>query len=174
MLISLLEILSYEGFQKEISVPFSLNSLQIDSQEYEIIEKSPVQLKLTCTGKREVEITGEFSVTLRIPCDRCTKDISYKMYLAFEKSVSLDDTVKDRLDNLDETDYIEGTNLNLDTLIYDELLVHFPMKVLCKEDCKGICYQCGTDLNQDKCECEPTIDPRMAVIQDLFSNFKEV
>ena len=49
------------------------------------------------------------------------------------------------------------------------------MKVLCSEDCKGICNVCGQNLNEGTCDCEDTgLDPRMSVIRDVFKNFKEV
>ena len=45
----------------------------------------------------------------------------------------------------------------------------------CKEDCKGLCPVCGTNLNEKECGCDRTVaDPRMAAIQDIFKNFKEV
>ena len=68
-----------------------------------------------------------------------------------------------------------GSNLDVDRLIYDEILVNWPMKVLCREDCKGICRKCGTNLNYKPCSCDRTEpDPRMAAIQDVFNQFKEV
>jgi uncharacterized protein len=61
-------------------------------------------------------------------------------------------------------------------LVYDEVLTEWPLKVLCKEDCKGICSQCGANLNHETCSCkhEERLDPRMAAISDIFSKFKEV
>ncbi len=60
-------------------------------------------------------------------------------------------------------------------LLYNEILVGWPMKVLCSEDCKGICSVCGQNLNEGSCDCEDTsLDPRMSVIRDLYKNFKEV
>ena len=56
-----------------------------------------------------------------------------------------------------------------------EILIGWPTKVLCSEDCKGICNVCGQNLNMGTCNCEDTaLDPRMSVVRDLFKNFKEV
>ena len=66
-----------------------------------------------------------------------------------------------------------GTGVN--SLVYEEILLGFPMKVLCQEDCKGICKVCGANLNQGECGCVRTEpDPRMSVIRDIFNNVKEV
>ena len=57
----------------------------------------------------------------------------------------------------------------------DELIVQWPIRVLCKDDCKGICSRCGANLNIQTCDCDTTgLDPRMAAIKDIFSKFKEV
>ena len=65
--------------------------------------------------------------------------------------------------------------LDLDILIFDEVVPKLPSRVLCKEDCKGLCPVCGTNLNEKECGCDRTVaDPRMAAIQDIFKNFKEV
>ena len=63
----------------------------------------------------------------------------------------------------------------MDRLIFNEILVNWPAKVLCKSDCKGICPKCGTNLNLATCDCEQgELDPRMAQFQDVFNKFKEV
>ena len=75
----------------------------------------------------------------------------------------------------EEDDYVDGFDLDVDRLIYGEIMVNWPTKVLCKEDCKGICRKCGVNLNLQTCDCQKTeLDPRMAAIQDIFNKFKEV
>ena len=79
------------------------------------------------------------------------------------------------LKDLDEQSYLTGYNLDADQLVGNELTLNLPMKVLCKEDCKGICNRCGANLNLETCDCDTrSLDPRMAVIQDIFKQFKEV
>ena len=54
-------------------------------------------------------------------------------------------------------------------------LVNMPVKVLCKPGCKGICKQCGHNLNEGECGCDTFVpDPRMAAIKDIFNANKEV
>ena len=78
-------------------------------------------------------------------------------------------------DELDETNYIDGCSLDVEQLVRNELLVGWPTKVLCSDDCKGICSVCGQNLNEGTCDCEDTsLDPRMSAIRDVFKNFKEV
>ena len=82
---------------------------------------------------------------------------------------------EEKLEQLDENNYIAGYQLDVDALIADEMVLQWPLKVLCKEDCKGICTVCGKNLNEQECECDRTVlDPRMAAFLDIFEQFKEV
>jgi uncharacterized protein len=70
---------------------------------------------------------------------------------------------------------MEGFQLDLDALVQNEILVNWPVKILCKEDCKGICPKCGQNLNVGNCGCDTFVpDPRMAVLKDIFESNKEV
>ena len=78
-------------------------------------------------------------------------------------------------ESLDDEPFMKGYNLDVDQLVCNELLLSLPMKVLCREDCKGICNRCGTNLNLRTCTCDTrSLDPRMSVIQEIFNEFKEV
>ena len=112
-------------------------------------------------------------MVLEIPCDRCLEPVQEVIELDFFKNVDL--AADDQEDDLDEKNYIDGYNLDVEKLLYNEILIGWPMKILCSEDCKGICNTCGQNLNLGTCDCEDTsLDPRMSVIRDVFKNFKEV
>ena len=114
-------------------------------------------------------------MVLEIPCDRCLEAVPTEFILEFTKNVDLDESSEEQAMELDEKNYIDGYNLDVDKLLYNEILIGWPMKILCREDCKGICNMCGQNLNKGTCDCEDTsLDPRMSVIRDVFKNFKEV
>ena len=70
---------------------------------------------------------------------------------------------------------IAEKHLDVDQLVHNEILTDWPIQVLCREDCKGICPSCGANRNQTSCGCDTAVpDPRMAAISDIFSKFKEV
>ena len=95
--------------------------------------------------------------------------------LEIERKLDMKLTDEDRVNDLDESSYLTGMDLDVDQLVYLEVLMSWPLKVLCREDCKGICSQCGKNLNDGPCGCvEEPKDPRMAAISDIFSKFKEV
>ena len=114
---------------------------------------------------------------ISIPCDRCLKEVPYEFLIEFEKDMNLNELNQSEAhdETAEEKNYIDGYNLDVDKLLYNEILIGWPMKILCREDCKGICNMCGQNLNKGTCDCEDTsLDPRMSVIRDVFKNFKEV
>jgi uncharacterized protein len=61
----------------------------------------------------------------------------------------------------------DGERVDLEPLFREELVLAVPYAPLCKEDCKGLCSQCGADLNSGACGCRPPIDPRLAALTKL-------
>jgi uncharacterized protein len=175
MLISLSEIMTTKDKVVQIDAPLEMERVDYQGTFYEFAHKEPVNLTITNLGNRTVMIEGSTNISLILFCSRCLKEIIYPMNINIQKEVDFNLSEEDRAESLDETNYIIGYNLDVDTLIYDEILIGFPMKLLCSEDCKGLCKSCGTNLNEKTCDCDNfNYDPRMSVIRDIFNNFKEV
>lgn len=175
MQIHLSDISSSEGKCVQKSVPFEMDSITFQLGTFPVLDREPVELTITNTGKRVLELTGTGRITVGIPCDRCLEQVSVDIPLQFQRKLDLKLTDEERVNDLDESSYLTGMDLEVDQLVCLEVLMSWPLKVLCKEDCKGICSQCGKNLNDGPCGCvdEPK-DPRMAAISDIFSKFKEV
>jgi uncharacterized protein len=102
-------------------------------------------------------------------------DCEYHLSIFRNINVAKNEAYLEDASDADEISYIEDCNLDIDMLVLDELYTILPMNVICKEDCKGICKVCGTNLNESTCDCDQTVpDPRMAVFSDIFNQFKEV
>ncbi len=175
MLIDLNEVLKNDGkvMKSESALGFAVYTSKLG--KFPIVSREPVSLTITNKGERKLLILGSTTVTLKIPCDRCLEDVFVPLALRFEREVDMNQSEDERTAALDEQNYIEGYNLDVDKLVCSEIMVSWPSKVLCKEDCKGICTACGTNLNLRTCDCKPTdLDPRMAKIQEIFNNYKEV
>lgn len=175
MQIHLSDISSSEGKCVQKSVPFEMDTITFQLGTFPILSKEPVELTITNTGNRVLELTGTGRITVGIPCDRCLEEVSVDIPLQFQRKLDLKLTDEERVNDLDESSYLTGMDLDVDRLVCLEVLMSWPLKVLCREDCKGICSQCGKNLNDGPCGCvdEPK-DPRMAAISDIFSKFKEV
>lgn len=175
MIVNLSEIMSVKGNIVKIQAPIELESFCMEGIEYPFADKSDVNLIVTNLGDRKISVEGEAKLSLLIPCNRCLEDVKTWFELKFHKDLDFNQDSEERIKELDETNYVTEYNLDVDLLIYDEILIDFPMKVLCDEDCKGFCKVCGTNLNVNTCDCQNTgSDPRMSIIRDIFNNFKEV
>ena len=175
MLIDLSDVLSEYHKTIEQNVPVEMTAFQMSFGSFPIIKRQDAHIVVKHVKQKELLITGKAKLVLEIPCDRCLEPTQVPFKLNFTKNVDLQDSEDVQADELDEKNYIDGFNLDVDKLLYNEILIGWPMKVLCDEDCKGICNVCGQNLNKGSCDCEDTsLDPRMSVIRDVFKNFKEV
>lgn len=175
MLINLTDVLTSEGKTQEVQVPIEMTSFSNGMTEYKVIEKSPVNFKFSCIERGKAQIYGKAQIVLEMDCDRCLKEVKKKFELDFFREVFAPDETTESTDDNDDQNFMEGYQLNVEDLVYSEILLNLPMKVLCRQDCKGICRQCGKNLNEGECGCDTFIpDPRMAVIKDIFNANKEV
>lgn len=175
MLINLSELFISEGKVKHYTQDMEMTQFQAPDGVYEIVEPKPVVFQVTNIGNRTLVLEGETEFALMIPCGRCLEPVKTQFHLTIQRTLDMNQSEEERAAALDEQPYLSGYNLDVDQLVRDELLLNLPMKVLCDENCKGICNRCGANLNHQICECDRTSpDPRMSVIQDIFKQFKEV
>src|ERR1700690_3190469 len=146
---------------------------------------SPVvsRFDLHKTGN-EIIIDGSLDTEVGMQCSRCLKDLKLRMnipvsvvYHPIEDMSEAGESHprKHALQN-DEMDmgfYREGV-IDLRDLLREQLILNTQMNPLCDGDCKGLCPECGTDLNINSCNCDiKEIDPRLTVLKKLFNDRKE-
>ena len=175
MLISLFELSSVDGKVLQEEVPFESDEISFRLGKFPILKKEPVQLRIENTGDKVLALHCEGQITVSIPCDRCLSEVPTEISFASDGKLDMKLSDEEREEEKNEYTCLTGTDLDVDRLVYLEVLMNWPFKVLCKNDCKGICSRCGKNLNEGPCGCadEPK-DPRMAAISDIFSKFKEV
>ena len=136
----------------------------------------PIQNPVKAEGKvvnnaGALTLYASVATVLQLQCDRCLKEFSR------EKVVEVESLVADHLDNElseenDEILLMEGTELDLEDALRTAFILDMDTKILCSEDCKGLCAQCGADLNLGPCKCGKEIDPRLAVLAKLLEEKK--
>ena len=139
MQINLSELFVCEGKVMQYEIPIEMDEFVTASGRYPLTEKKPLQLTITHSKNRNVKICGNLDLHMTIPCDRCLEPVDNHLQLTFEREVDANATEEERIEALDEQPYMNGYNLDVDLLVYGELVVNMPMKVLCRDDCKGIC-----------------------------------
>ena len=174
MIIDLFPIVSTKGCAKTYDLDIKDYEFSTINGSYKATRISPITLDIQNGDGKRIKFNLTGSMDFILPCDRCLTDVTITVNLNFEKEFALEKE-KIVVEDLDEPEYIDGLNMDTDQLVYDEMLVNWPMKVLCKEDCRGICSKCGLNLNIKTCDCDRTVvDPRMAAIKDIFNKSKEV
>ena len=137
---------------------------------------SPMKVKGDVTnnaGYMRLTLSGE--VEYSTSCSRCLAPISGLFKLNLEKTVATKELIGNlKKDVPDDYVIIEDGFLDVDELVLDETLLEFPMRFLCREDCRGLCQRCGIDLNHGQCDCgKDEIDPRLEPLRKILQQMKE-
>ena len=104
-------------------------------------------------------------------CDRCLDSVEGEFVLDFERVVADEGTLTEEQieDNVDEYVIVENGKLDIDEQLAEALLLDFPRKILCSDDCPGLCPKCGKPKREGDCGCsDKEIDPRLAVLKNFF------
>jgi len=118
-------------------------------------------------------VDGRTSADGQISCGRCLEPVKWRMESTFDLEVALGERAPlDSELTLDEADldvvFLEEPVLDLEDLAIEQVLLEMPIRVLCSEQCAGLCPQCGANRNEkDACRCETEVDPRWAALKDL-------
>ncbi|MCD7745879.1 MAG: DUF177 domain-containing protein [Lachnospiraceae bacterium] len=163
-MLDLTDVILNDGKTVQYEIFPEMDMLSYRFGSFPVTEKQPGTLEVENTGDHKLIVSGEIELEVEIPCARCLEGVSRRLKIRPELDL-----------DLKENDYIEGYYLNVDQLIHDEALLVWPERVLCRDDCRGLCIKCGKNLNLGACSCTQTdLDPRMAKVLDIFSNYKEV
>ncbi len=173
MRINLTELFTRDGKELDVAAELEMNSFHAPDGEYELVDRTPVRLHIVNIGNRTLTVAGKAGFALMIPCSRCLEPVKVPFSLDLDRTLDMKLSDQQRAEALEEQPYLQGYTLDVDRLVCDELILNLPMKVLCKDDCKGICNRCGANLNKTVCDCDrSSLDPRMSVIRDIFDQFR--
>jgi uncharacterized protein len=123
--------------------------------------------------KDHFRLVGQVQTRLELPCSRCLEPLTCPVDSSFdlryqphaqntgegEREIEEDDLT---------TAFYENDTIDLAQLMHEQLYLSVPMKPLCRDECKGLCPSCGTNLNTGACDCKAQWeDPRFAVLKTL-------
>lgn len=155
-------------FAGEETLPFET---RLDLSELEFSGARPFQTPVVIRGTAAnhagvvmIELTASYSVCA--PCDRCAVEVHR------EEKLPLSYVVVQNVEGEDTEDFVVAKDMKVDieALVRDDIILRFPMKFLCKPDCKGICPKCGKNLNEGVCGCEiRSADPRLDALKGFFN-----
>ena len=175
MLVNLTDIFSSEQKIESKEIAYEPDTVNVGGVSYDILSKAPVALTLKNIGKGKALVTAKTSFGFEIACDRCLKPVKHTIEIDTQQEVISPDYSDESYEDAEQTVFMEGYQLNVDDLIYSDIVLNWPMKILCREDCKGICRICGKDLNTGECGCDTFVpSPGLAGIKEIFNANKEV
>lgn len=167
MIICIKELFEAPGIEIPLSEEVDLSGTEIWGQK---IFTSPVRVEGVFKNRSGI-VTLKYRATavLEYNCDSCGKKTSSKKEYEFEHWLAR------QLESEEESDdYILVPNGTIDLyeLVMTDVTLEIPMRLLCKEDCKGLCPVCGADLNETTCGCasKKQIDPRLESLKTLLDS----
>ncbi len=147
-----------------------LNELISDIKDRDFSFSKPVSLNLTAAmSEGNIFISGKIKTAVILSCARCLESFEYPvdadMNLTFvptpESSPHVEDTSAD-------LEFYEGDTIDLSKGMRDQILLAVPLKPLCRDSCKGLCPQCGVNLNVRSCNCHKvTFDSKFEILKRL-------
>lgn len=134
----------------------------------DVLGLSPLHIQLTVKPEAGlVTVEGTLDIDMKLACSRCLEETETHLTIPFFEQFKQVETLSEE----EEDDIVEiaGDNLDLTPYVDEYVFVFMPLAPRCKEDCKGLCPQCGNDLNVNQCGCSTErIDPRLASLKDFF------
>ncbi len=163
MKICVRDAFSSHSYTKEYS--YSLET-EIVADLCSLGDTDSVDVKATISSDSGV-VTCEMHITtqFKVVCSRCLEQFVYPFDITLTKLVRSEDD-----GGFDDVIYVDGGYFfDLSEEVRTQIYFEFPMKPLCKEDCKGLCPVCGCNHNLKSCSCDiRTTDPRLAVLKKLI------
>ena len=124
---------------------------------------------------KDIRLRGQLSTGIELQCARCLEPVQRDIKRDFEllyRPLGAD-AGRDELSVTDaeaEIGYYQGDGILLEDVLREQVLLALPLKVTCREDCKGLCLHCGKNLNEEQCPCAvPMEDPRWAALKEVRS-----
>lgn len=156
-----------ELFQADL--PVALEPLDLGGQRYVPEPEEPSARFVMNRAVSGTVFSLELEVALVGPCIRCLQSATVPIRVA-AKEYQAESPDSEEL----EMPYLADDRLDLSAWARDLIVLSLPPKILCREDCAGLCSGCGANLNLEPCTCEPTeADNRFAKLADLFAKADE-
>ena len=149
---------------------------EINFSHEDAVIKEPVTTDFSLVHKnRDLHVKGTVETAIRYRCSRCAKEYTKAFSTGFDLSYlpqpewSSYENVEVELSYDDmEVAYYDGIAFDVNMMVLEQIELAIPMKFVCRDECKGLCYKCGADLNEGTCSCSSeTGDARMSALLDF-------
>jgi uncharacterized protein len=167
------------GPQVHVERTLQPSALGQDDPDYRVAAPVELVMDVAKVGADAFEVTGRVTSRLELACSRCLEpfeipvDASFELRYVPHSENAGEDEREIEEDDLTTAFYKDGV-LDIGDLVREQVQLVLPMKPLCSDACRGLCPQCGTNLNRTECGCAPAWeDPRLAPLKSLLTRSKE-
>ena len=168
-----IELDKLEGNKSAFAHTYEAGEIVLDEETARLVEAPQINGRIARSGQ-EVRLQGTVTARAEVECDRCLKtvavpietrfDVTYIPAVDYERAATAAELREEDL----SVSVFDGETIDIDDLVREQVHLALPPRMLCGEECKGLCPVCGADRNQSECACAPTeIDPRWAVLAGL-------
>src|SRR5678815_5723604 len=168
-----IELEHLEGSKGDFAHVYQPDELNPVDERVSLIAPAAVTGKVRLSGN-EVFVNGHVETRAQVECDRCLKSVELPVSadFALEYITGAEYESGSGAAELTEAELsvsvFDGEAIDVDEVVKEQILLAVPTRMLCREDCKGICPQCGADRNTGECSCVTNdVDPRWAALKNL-------
>jgi uncharacterized protein len=167
-----IELENLEGRKGDFAHVYQPDELNPVDERVRLTAPAAVTGKVRLSGN-EVFVSGHVDTRAQIECDRCLQPVEAPVSADFTLDyITGSEYESSEVAELTEAEMsvavFDGEGLDVDEIVKEQILLAVPTRMLCREDCKGICPECGIDRNTGECSCgADNIDPRWAALKNL-------
>jgi uncharacterized protein len=178
----LLDLNKLHGARERVERTVQPSALGPDDPDYRVVAPVELAMDVSKVGADAFEATGGVKTRLEFSCSRCLEPFDVPVDAAFELryvpqpdgDAEVEPDEREIEDDDLTTAYYSDGQLDIGDLLREQFQLALPMKPLCSDACRGLCAQCGANLNRTECECAPAWeDPRLAPLKSLLNRPKE-
>lgn len=172
----LLDLTKIQAPRQQFDFNWPAGTLDTKDDEFTVVAPIVLQLNVQKQGTEQFRLVGHAKTTLEVECSRCAEPFRIPVDAPFDLVYlpQVENAGEGEREIGDEdlnTSYYRRDAIDLGDLLREQFYLALPMKPLCSEDCKGLCPECGTNLNRGTCDCKPAWeDPRLAPLKDLLDD----
>jgi DUF177 domain-containing protein len=169
-----IELASIEGGKGQFAHVYEPGKLIIGDERIHQAGPARVSGRIKREGQK-LKVDGRLETRIHVECDRCLELIEFPIESEFRlEYVTPQEYARLEAAELSDEDLdlsvFDGDVVDIDQIVEEQLLLAAPSQVLCQENCKGLCSECGANLNLGECGCQKSeIDPRWAELKKLVN-----
>ena len=167
MIVDLSGVLKETGNKIVLSGKLDLDDVRYLGEDFKFLESPVIEGSIFNNGKSLV-LTARVDLCLGVKCARCMCDITERLSFDLEEALVREE---ENSDPDGDAVVFSGNEIDITEIVQTGFFMNVPGKFLCSEDCKGLCPDCGKNLNDGECDCdEGVIDPRWEALKKIMDS----